>query len=50
MQFQKITYKYVRLDSDEGFACYAGKSREASDRRHGCLTGLTIPILLTRTV
>ena len=34
----------------EDFACYVGKSREASDRRHGLLAGLTVPILLTRTV
>ena len=29
----------------EDFPCYMGKSREASDRRHGCLASLTIPIL-----
>jgi len=34
----------------EDFACFTGKSREASDRRHGCLADLTVPILLTRTV
>ena len=35
----KITSGYVHLRSAEDFTCYAGKSRGASDRKHGHLCG-----------
>ena len=50
MQFKEFTSGHVRLYSAEDFACYVGKSREASDGKHVRLAGLTIPMLLTWTV